>query len=153
MTGFVLQEYDRHEDRHGGRRGCQQCAPDLRGATLGSLVSFATCLPLPENVFQYDDRCIQNHAGCKGQGSEGDDVDGSTGYVHHKECDKQAQGDGQSHDQRRPEPAQEPPQHDHREGHAQQQVIAHHPDRSVDVIRLVVILRDHESGPIQLVRL
>ena len=99
LSGFLLHEENRHENRDGGQGACQDSSPDLARAFVGGLRARLAHLAVPVDVFQHDDGIVHHHADRKGHPCQADDVQRALEPHHHQKGPDDADGDGYSHNQ------------------------------------------------------
>ena len=140
----ISGEDDRQEDGDGGGGRGQERAPDLAGTLVGGRVGILAHLATADDVFQHDDRRIHHHARREGEPGQRDHVERAAQEEEHDQGGEQRDRDGERDDQRRPGPAQEEPETEDRQDHAEHQIGAQKVDGPHDEDRGVERGRHHQ---------
>ena len=120
---------DRTEHADRGQRGGRYCSLHLLGTTAGSFIGCHTCLTVPEDVLQHDDRVVDEHAHTQRQTAQAHDVERDPGKV--QQCKRRDHRDRYSecYGNRIPRMTQEEEQHQEREYAPEDQRLDHVGDR------------------------
>jgi len=141
----VVHEDDGQEDDDRRQRRGEQCRPHTARALERSLAGCQPLLAVREDAFQHDRGGVQRHADREGDAGDRDHVERVSGDHHHEHGREHADWDRDTDQERRPELAQEQPQHADREDDPRDQVAAHEAERLVDENRRLEGLLDRET--------
>ena len=149
LSGLFLDEHDGHEDGDGREGAGQHRAPDFGGAVIGGLPQRFARLPVTIDVFQDDDGIVDQHPPRQRHAGETDHVHVPVQHPQGDESAHDADGNGQPDHEGRARRAQEQEENRHGEDAADDQVLLHQVDGTVDVVRFVVDLKQLEAPAVE----